>query len=68
MSRLHVGDVPLCPSVDPSGKYAAARKNQSVRPIAIDDGQFKIAVERSARYRLPLHAEIVRPANSGALI
>ena len=68
MSRLYVGDVPFCPSVNPPGKNAAARKNQGVRPITVDDGQFKIAIEWSARYWLPLHAEIVEPANSGALI
>ncbi len=68
MGRLHIGDAAFCLSVDPSGNNAAARKNQCVRPVTIDDGQLKIAVERSARYGLPFHLEIFWPDAFGALI
>jgi hypothetical protein len=43
--------------IDPSARNAAARKNQRVRPLLVDDGKFEIAVERGRRYRLPFHDE-----------
>jgi hypothetical protein len=68
MRRPDIGDVPFCLGVNPSGWNAAAWKNHGVRSVPIDDGQLKIAVERSACYRLPFHREIVGPGNSRALI
>jgi hypothetical protein len=41
--------------LDPSAKDAAARKHERVRPVCVDDGELKIAIERRDRYRLPIH-------------
>jgi hypothetical protein len=68
MRRPDIDDVPFCLSLDPPGQNAAARKNQGVRSVTVDDGQLEIAIERSACYRLPFHREIVGPQNSRALI
>ena len=57
--RTHLNSL-LCVSVDPTAKNATAREHQGMWPIIVDDRQFEIAVERSARYRLPLlHHHIV---------
>jgi len=49
----------FCLSVDPAVEKAAARKDESVCPVIVDNGQLNIAVKRSTRYWLPLHIEIV---------
>ncbi len=50
----------------PSVENAAARKYERVRAVVIDDGQLKIAVERSGGYLLPhLNSLAARP--TGAL-
>jgi hypothetical protein len=39
--------------LDPSAENATAWKNERVGPVTADDGEFKIAVERGNRRRLP---------------
>jgi hypothetical protein len=46
-------------SIDPSAENATAWKYQGVLAVPLDDGQFKIAVERRARYGLPLHTNLM---------
>jgi hypothetical protein len=40
---------------DPSAENTTAWKGESVRPIVADHGQFKVAIKRRSRYRLPVH-------------
>jgi hypothetical protein len=41
--------------INPAAEDAAARKDEGMRAIVIDDGQLKVAVERCSRYRVPIH-------------
>ena len=50
----------------PSVENATAREYERVRPVVIDDGQFKIAVERRGGYLLP-HSISVGAESTGAL-
>jgi hypothetical protein len=44
----------------PAAENATAGKDKGVHAIPLDDGQFKIAFERRARYGLPLHGNLMR--------
>ena len=50
----------LC--IGPAGGYAPARKYQSMRPVAIEDGQFDIAVDWCGRYGVPHFEMVAKPA------
>ena len=42
--------------IDPAAiRKTATRKNDRVRPFAVDDRQLQIAVERCGIYQLPFH-------------
>lgn len=59
MCGLHV-NAPFSVRLEPSAKNTAARKNESVGSVIIDDGQFKVAVEWCGRNRLPLAVSLVK--------
>lgn len=65
MRGLHV-NAPFRFSLEPSAKNTAARKNESVGSVIIDDGQFKVALEWCGRDRLPL-APVGRAAAGGGV-
>ena len=46
--------------VDPAAKRAAAGEDQPVCFPGFENREFKIAVERCGRYRLPFHREMMR--------
>ena len=43
--------------VDPAGENTPAREHERVRALAVEDGEFEVAVERRAGDRLP-HARL----------
>ncbi len=48
-------------SVQPAADTTSARKSESVFAVAVDNGEFQIAVERSGIYWLPVHNEFIYP-------
>src|SRR5664279_1426371 len=46
----------------PAVENAAAREHERMRAVIIDDGQFKVAVERRGGYLLPHHTMFGRVA------
>ncbi len=58
MGRIY-SDRQLGLGVQPTPENTAARKDERVRPVVTDDGQFQIAVERCGVYWLPLHSSII---------
>ena len=50
----------------PAVENAAAREHERMRAVIIDDGQFKVAVERRGGYMLP-HSVSVGAESTGAL-
>jgi hypothetical protein len=63
MGGLHI-DFLLSLRIYPATENAPAWKYQGMRPIAVDDGQFKIAVEGCKIYGLP-HIFLVKPSDHG---
>jgi hypothetical protein len=53
--------------VDPSAGHTAARKNESVGTIIVDDGQLQISIERRIRDGVP-HIKKIARVLGGALI
>lgn len=41
--------------VNPSAQRTAARKREGVHTLFIEDSEFKLAVEGSVRYQVPIH-------------
>ena len=50
----------------PAVENTAAREHERMRTVIIDDGQFKVAVERRGGYMLP-HSVSVGAESTGAL-
>jgi hypothetical protein len=57
MGRMHVQPFPR-QRIGPAVEKAPAGKDQRMRTLLVDDGEFEIAVEGGARYRLP-HSNIL---------
>jgi len=52
MCRMHF-DAFLCQCIHPTTKNSPARENKDMWPVAINNGEFEIAVEWRARNRFP---------------
>jgi hypothetical protein len=63
MSRPHVQPF-LGFHFHPAVEYAAAREYERVRAVIIDDGQLKVAVERSGGNLLPHRASLAAESTS----
>jgi hypothetical protein len=56
---VQIVDPPFRFRVNPAAENAAAWKHERVCAVVIDDGQFKITVERRGSYGLPFHSHII---------
>jgi len=63
-------DLLVCFDIDPAAILKTpTRKNDSVRPFAVDSREFQIAVERCDVYRLPFHnGDNDRPSSETSVI
>jgi hypothetical protein len=59
-------DRPLRSSIDPSAEDASAGENERVGTVVAQDGVLKVAIERRARYTLPIYR--ARPASISVVL